>query len=338
MTPLLAKSPALFDMVQDCTTPAQTLSKVGDWLDHLITTALHSANKDEGSPRIIGIKDNPKGTMVCRTFDDHPDLDVSTDAWYSRVSLQDIPNAIYQASTAMKKQGEVTNTVHDAAWSAIREKAKQEEIKATNRLVNNLKSIITKYLDVGEALGLVGHDRGLIADELFSDGETRQTGKSHDDVLRKAKSVRTADLTLEQYRPVHERMNEMKAENAEQREHLAAWQSELIHLAKNLKAIDDKEGTYFPSDPQYAKDLGDKVGAKCYEMRTQIKELKATSEVQAISITEHKTALNAAHDEIAKLKAELAALKAAPPSPLPSDPLTTAYAVIGEMVVKQRGG
>lgn len=148
---------------------------------------------------------------------------------------------------------------------------KNDEDEASVRLVNNLNSIITKYLDVGEALGLVGHDRGLIAAELFSDGETRQIGKSHECILRKAKSVCNADLTLEQYRPVHERMNEMKAENAEQREHLATWQSEMIYLAKNLKVIDD-ESTYFPSDPQYAKDLGDKVGAKCYEMRAKIKQ------------------------------------------------------------------
>lgn len=331
MTPLLAKSPALFDMVQDCTTPAQTLSKVGDWLDHLITTALHSANKDEGSPRIIGIKDNPKGTMVCRTFDDHPDLDVSTDAWYSRVSLQDIPNAIYQASTAMKKQGEVTNTVHDAAWSAIREKAKQEEIKATNRLVNNLKSIITKYLDVGEALGLVGHDRGLIAAELFSDGETRQIGKSHDGVMRKIKNLRGDNhghVKEDALLSLREKCQELETD-------VAVWRYELLDIAKNLGVIDDSS---FTKDRDAAKTIGPSVGAKCYEMRTQIKELKATSEVQAISITEHKTALNAAHDEIAKLKAELAALKAAPPSPPPSDPLTTAYAVIGELVVKQRGG
>lgn len=69
-----------------------------------------------------------------------------------------------------------------------------------------------------------------------------------------------------------------------------------------------------------------------------LRERLRVGETQAISITEHKTALNAAHDEIAKLKAEIAALKAAPPSPPPSDPLTTAYTVIGELVVKQRGG
>ncbi len=210
-------------------------------------------------------------------------------------------------------QTERDGKTHDDVINRIKslKVIKKDEDEDSVRLLNNLYNVISQYVEVGEALGLIGHDRGLVVSELVNDGKTKQIGKTHKDVMRKIKNLRGEDrghVEEDALLSLREKCQELETD-------VAVWRYELIDIAKNLGVIDDSP----IKDSDAAKTIGPSVGAKCYEMRTKIKQCETelatlTQELNLErdrstrmqnTINEQRSALNNANQQIEHLRTEI---------------------------------
>lgn len=157
----------LLERIQRCKNIPEALQETALWMSELKSLSEEAYRGNKRDPKVpsgIGNEEYDYELSFMNTK-----VDGRSDFWFNREGFQTIICGIFNVGSFIRDQG----------------KPNEQNNDDTKSIVDKLHSIIDQYLDIGEALGLVGHDRGLIHAQLFQYGKHTQLGKSHKDLLRK---------------------------------------------------------------------------------------------------------------------------------------------------------
>lgn len=188
----------LFYAIKDCDDVADVLRSCKAWMLYVLTEAQHSFHGCE-----IAVSSHRTTKLLHTSLT----VDKSTTQLFHSDGVLALAEAMEYAAAQMdeamgkmennrnlnrsEKPNEKETTASEAnnANTTIKQILKQGEIDAATRFAANMQKLIDQYIDVMDALGWVGHDKELIINELYSDGETHQLGKTHNDVVGKIKKL-----------------------------------------------------------------------------------------------------------------------------------------------------